>query len=168
MTGRRRRGWAVGIVLALASASGAMAQETRAWVEEGEIGAPQYFGVLVGDADASATWYARVFDLRAAGDSEAEDGSWKIVNLRNDRLFVEVIRDDRAGRADRVLGVRKVGFHVPDVRVVADRIEREGGERPRVLDFPDFGVRIVQVRDPDGTIIQLSSDLPRDVGDRER
>lgn len=51
----------------------------------------------------------------------------------------------------------KVGFYVPDVRVIADPVERAAGERPRVLDFERFGVRLIQIRDPDGTIIQLFS-----------
>ena len=83
----------------------------------------------------------------------------KIENLRNEQLFVELIRDDRAQEVDRALGFRKVGFYVPDVEVVANRAERATGERPRVVEFEEFGQRILQIRDPDGNIIQLVTQL---------
>lgn len=151
-----------GLVLipTLVMSGAAIAQElSEPWVEEAEIGVPQYFAVLVTAADASAEWYSKVFGLQELERSEADDGSWEIINLKNERLFVEIIRDPRAQEVDRALGIRKVGFYVPDVRAVADRVERATGERPQVLDFARFGVRIIQVRDPDGTLIQLSSPL---------
>ena len=127
------------------------------WVTD--IGAPQYFAVFVEDVDRSVAWYRTVFGLDELGGSVAEDGSWRIENLGNEQLLVELIRDDRAQAVDRAYGFRKVGFQVPDVEAVADRVARATGERPRVLDFPRFGLRIIQIRDPDGNIIQLSSSL---------
>lgn len=127
------------------------------WVAE--IGEPQYFAVLVDDVDTSVEWYRNVFGLQDVGGSAAEDGRWRIENLRNERLFVEIIRDDRAQSVDRAQGFFKVGFQVPDLDVVADKVERVTGERPRILDFARFGMRILQLRDPDGNIIQLSSPL---------
>lgn len=125
------------------------------WVRD--IGVPQYFAVLVEDLERSATWYRAVFGLEELGGSAADDGSWRISNVGNEHLFVELIRDDRATDVERARGFRKVGFHVPDVEIVADRVARATGERPRVLDFSRFGVRIIQIRDPDGNIIQLFS-----------
>jgi hypothetical protein len=40
---------------------------------------------------------------------------------------------------------------VPDVDAVADRVEAATGECPRVLEFPETGLRIVQIRDSDGS-----------------
>jgi predicted enzyme related to lactoylglutathione lyase len=125
------------------------------WVRE--IGSPQYFAVFVEDVDWSVTWYRTALGLDELGGSAAEDGSWRIENLGNKQLLVELIRDDRAQVVDRARGFRKVGFRVPDVETVADRVARATGERPRVVDFPRFGLRIIQIRDPDGNIIQLSS-----------
>ena len=148
------------VILMLLPSGGAMAQDlSEPWVEEAEIGIPQYFAVLVSEAEASAEWYSQVFELEELERSEADDGSWEIINLKNGRLFVEIIRDARAQEVERAVGVRKVGFYVPDVRRVADRVERATGERPRVLDFVRFGVRIIQIRDPDGTLLQLFSPL---------
>lgn len=127
------------------------------WVKS--IGAPHYFAVLVEDVDRSLAWYRTVFGLDELGGSVAEDGSWRIENLRNEQLLVEIIRDDRAQEVDRARGFRKVGFQVPDVEVVADRVAAATGERPRVLEFARFGLRIIQIRDPDGNIIQLASPL---------
>ncbi len=145
-------------VLAGLAYQGAIAQDsTDVWVRE--IGAPQYFAVLVEDVDKSVEWYRSVFGLHKLSGSKADDGSWQIENLKNDRLFVEIIRDDRAVDVERPRGFRKVGFEVRDVEAVADRVARATGERPRVLDYDQHGVRILQIRDPDGNIIQLSSPL---------
>jgi catechol 2,3-dioxygenase-like lactoylglutathione lyase family enzyme len=113
----------------------------------------------VADADRSAQWYRTAFGLRELDRSAADDGSWQIVNLTNDHLFVEIIRDNRTQDVDDARGFTKVGFHVPDVEAVADAVGRATGERPRVLEFARHGVRIVQIRDPDGHTIQLFSRL---------
>lgn len=81
------------------------------------------------------------------------------MNLKNQSLFVELIRDDRAQDVDRARGFFKVGFQVQDVGSVADVVARATGERPRVLEFAEFGVRIIQIHDPDGNTIQLTSPL---------
>lgn len=144
------------IALTLPPASRASAADPPdPWVTG--ITAPQHFAVVVADVDRSAAWYRDVFGLRVLGGSAAEDGSWRIENLGSASLLVEVIRDDRAQEVDRARGFRKVGFQVPDVAAVADRVERATGERPRVLDVVELGIRILQIRDPDGNVVQLSS-----------
>jgi predicted enzyme related to lactoylglutathione lyase len=109
--------------------------------------------------DASTTWYRSVFGLQDAGGFAADDGSWRIENLKSDQLFVELIRDERTVNVDRPLGFRKVGFRVPDVEAIADRVAEATGERPRVVAFEEQGIRILQLNDPDGNVIQLSSPL---------
>lgn len=150
----------VALSATLASCGTAVRDSSDVWVRAFE--APQYFAVFVEDVDRSLAWYRTVFGLETLGGSAAEDGSWRIENLRNEHLLIELIRDDRAQEVDRARGFRKVGFQVPDVEAVADRVARATGERPRVLDFARFGLRIIQLRDPDGNIIQLSSPLERD------
>ena len=132
--------------------------ETDAWVRE--IRSPQFFAVRVENVDRSVDWYCKRFGLRKLDESRADDDRWRIANLANDELFVEIIRDNRAVPVERARGFAKVGFRVPDVEDVADRVEQASGERPRVLDFPEHGVRILQLRDPDGNVIQLTSSLP--------
>lgn len=147
----------VAILLTFASQGVEAQDSSEVWVSD--IGAPQYFAVYVEDVVTSAAWYRDVFGLRALGGSEADDGSWRIENLRNGQLFVELIYDDRTRDVDRALGFRKVGFYVSDVDVVADRVERAKGERPRVVEIEEFGQRILQIKDPDGNTIQLMSQL---------
>ena len=129
------------------------------WVEA--IRTPQYFAVYVENVDRSVAWYRAVFGLRPLGGSAADDGSWRIENLGNKHLLVEIIRDSRAEEVDRALGFRKVGFSVPDVEEVAKRIARVTGERPRIVEFEKLEQRILQIRDPDGNIIQLLSTLEK-------
>ena len=42
---------------------------------------------------------------------------------------------------------------------VAERVEKATGERPRVVDFEPLAQRILQLRDPEGNVIQLFSPL---------
>ena len=130
-----------------------------AWVSG--IRGPQYFAVLVSDAEKSAAWYRTAFGLREVDRSRADDGSWQIVNLSSAELLVEIIRDDRtrAGAGER--GFAKVGFHVADVAAVAAAVERATGTAPRVVTMQQHGIRILQLRDPDGNIIQLMSPVSR-------
>lgn len=157
MSNPLRRGSLLALLAVLSYQGGAAQDSTQVWVDI--ISAPQYFAVLVEDVDAAVAWYRNVFGLVELDDTQAEDGAWRIVNLSNEQLFVEVIRDDRARAAERVLGFRKVGFHVPDVEVIAERVEQATGERPRIVDDDRFGIRLLQIRDPEGNIIQLSSRL---------
>ncbi len=143
------------LTTSLLIASSAAASEAP-WIED--IGR-QYFAVSVEDVDRAAAWYRTAFGLEVLDDNSAEDGAWRIVNLRRDGLFVELIFTVKDGPASRSKGFAKVGFGVPDVRVVADRVESATGERPRVLDFARHAVRLIQIHDPEGNVIQLTSPL---------
>ena len=127
------------------------------WV--GDVQTPQYIAVSVADVDKSVDWYRKAFGLTQLDDTRADDDRWRIVNLASKDLFVEVIRDNRDQPVERARGFAKVGFRVPDVNVVADRVAKELGDRPEVFDFPKHGVKILQLRDPEGNVIQLSSPL---------
>jgi len=154
------RWWRSGAVVALllVAGGGAAAQQpAEAWVQA--IEPPQYFAVYVEDVDRAVGWYGAVFGLAALGGSAADDGAWRIENLGNKRLLVELIYDRRAARVDRAFGFRKVGFFVPDLDAVADRVERATGERPRIVEFEPLGQRILQLRDPEGNVIQLLAPL---------
>ena len=145
------------VLFALGSWAHAQTPPAETWVNK--IQSPQYFAVSVEDVDRSVDWYCKTFGLRKLDGSRADDDRWRIANLANDELFVEIIRDNRDAVVERARGFAKVGFRVADVEDVADRVEAALGERPRVLDFREHGVRIIQLRDPDGNVIQLSSAL---------
>ncbi len=128
------------------------------WVES--IESPQYFAVSVEDIEQAVAWYQSAFGLEVLDGSSDDQGAWRIVNLHRDGLSVELIYDSRdAPKSGRTQGVAKVGFRVSDVRKVADRVEKATGERPRVLDFSAHGIRLIQLRDPEDNVIQLTSPL---------
>jgi predicted enzyme related to lactoylglutathione lyase len=140
------------------------AKDARPWIDTVE--APQYFAVVVHDVDAAVAWYRRAFGLDQLSDESAEDDVWRIVNLSSGALFVEIIRDDRnriePGKRvpkNEFYGFAKVGFSVANVIAVADRVEAATGTRPRVLDFERFGIQLIQIKDPEGNTIQLSSPM---------
>lgn len=140
------------------SSQAVLAQDSsHVWVEN--LGSPQYFAVLVQDVNESAQWYSSVFGLVELDRSKADDDAWQIVNLKNDHLSVEIIRDNRAQKVERAQGFFKVGFQVPDVVLVADRVEEATGERPRIVEYAPHQIRILQLKDPDGNTIQLHSPL---------
>ena len=120
----------------------------------------QYFAVRVADMDRSVAWYQRALGLEVLDDTSAEDGRWRIVNLTRDGLAVELIQDRRDRAAEgRVRGLSKVGFEVQDLEPIADRVAASGEERPRILDFDKHSLRLLQVRDPDGNVVQLFSPM---------
>ena len=135
-----------------------------AWVDESSR---QYFAVSVGDMDRSVAWYGRALGLDVLDDTSADDGRWRIVNMLNDHLSVELIQDRRDAVVDRARGFAKVGFMVSDVAAVADRVERSGETRPRVLDFQKHQIRLIQLKDPDDNIVQLFSPLAEPETDQE-
>ena len=137
----------------------AVAKESS-WVET--IDSPQYFAVSVEDVDRAVAWYRSAFGLEVLDDTSDDERGWRIVNLHRESLFVEVIYSTKDAPKSRVKGIAKVGFRVPDVNAVADRVEQATGERPRVLDFSRHGVRLLQLHDPEDNIIQLTSPLPTD------
>ena len=149
------------LVVVIVVAVGSVIAQESPQVPVQAIQTPQYFALYVEDVDRSVDWYSEVFGLRPLGGSAADDGSWRIENLGNKQLLVEIIRDSRAKGVDRALGFRKVGFYVPDVDKVAGRIARATGERPRIVEFEQLNQRILQLHDPDGNIIQLLSSLKR-------
>jgi predicted enzyme related to lactoylglutathione lyase len=107
--------------------------------------------------DRSIEWYVAVFGLQQLDDERASDGSWRIVNLATENLFVELIWDNRDRAVERARGFAKVGFGVASADELAARVEKATGKSPKVVEAVKQGLRIVQLRDPDGNILQFSS-----------
>jgi len=49
---------------------------------------------------------------------------------------------------------------VPDVAVIADRVEESTGERPSVVEFEQMNQKILQLTDPEGNRLQFMSMMP--------
>lgn len=141
----------------LACAATAQNTSTAPWVPSPS--GPQYFAVGVEDIDRSLAWYKTAFGLKQLDDMKDAAGAWRIVNLSSDSLFVELIWDSRTGKEKNGRGFFKVGFSVADVRPIAERVGTATGEKPRIIDDEKHKIRIVQLRDPDGNILQFASPL---------
>ncbi len=136
----------------------AQAQDAdQPWITEVE--GTHYFAVLVEDVDTAEAWYTRVFGLENVGGSVTTNGAYCIENLRNKFLHVELIYLASASASDRPLGLFKTGFYVADVVAIADRIEAATGARPDIIEFDQLMQKILQIRDPEGNVIQLMSPL---------
>ena len=154
------------LILLLATSPANSAEQS--WIEKTQ--APVYFAVDVNDMDAAIDWYARTFGAELLDDKSAKDGRWRMANLRSEGIAIELIRDRRSSKVEQGVrhhGLVKVGVSVPDVRAVADRVEATTGERPRVLPFEQHGIRLVQLKDPEGNTIQLHSPLTPGPDDRQ-
>jgi len=135
--------------------SDASAQE--AWVQE--VSERHYFAVMVEDFDAASEWYRQVFDMEYVWGLEGDDSGRRTANYVNDFIHVEIVHLSEYTRNERPFGLFKVGAYVPDVEVIADRIGQTTGERPRVVEFEIMNQKLVQIRDPEGTLIQFMSPL---------
>ncbi|NNF04961.1 MAG: VOC family protein [Rhodothermales bacterium] len=131
--------------------------EVRAQVEPWvpHIEGRQFVAVITADIDTSAAWYSVVLGLGELDRWTSDDKRIRIINLRNDALFVELIELPDASVADRARGYFKVGFEVPDIDLVADRAGAATGERPRVIESPQHEIRFIQIRDPDDNVLQI-------------
>jgi len=120
-----------------------------------DIEGRQYFAVITADIESAVEWYTNALGLDELDRWTSDDQQTRIINMRSNALFVEIIQRLDALDVDRAQGFFKVGFEVPDLAEVADRVGEATGERPRVLDFPDQDMRLLQIRDPDGNILQI-------------
>lgn len=90
-------------------------------------------------------------------------GESQIVFLRSGDVYLELFAADGAGsRADKdgphSPGVRHLAFQVDDVRAKLEAMGAEAEVTLGPLDFSEFipGWRTAWVRDPDGTIVEVS------------
>lgn len=116
---------------------------------------PYYFAVLTSDYDLAVDWYLTTFGLEKIDQMQADDKSWRIANLRNADLWIEIIWLQSAAPAQRDHGLFKVGFFVPDLASIASRLGNTMDEPPRIIEDPAHKVRFIQLKDPDGNIIQI-------------
>ena len=114
-----------------------------------------YFAIIVNDIDASESWYRETLALEP-GKRLAEAGRYEIVNLQSAGLFVELLALPAA--ADRpagfMKGAFKVGMLVDDLESFVAGLPDAAG-RPEVIEDADNGLLLIQLRDPDGNIVQV-------------
>lgn len=114
-----------------------------------------YFAQIVSDIDASSEWYRTTFDL-ALGTTLSESGRYEIVNLHGPGVYVELLElEDVIERPKgRVMGPFKVGMLVSDLTEFIARLPDSTPESEVMHDSRN-NLRLIQLSDPDGNIIQI-------------
>ena len=118
-----------------------------------------YFAVIVKDLDASVDWYANVFDVDR-GELLTDGDKYKIVNLARPGLFIELLELRAAvARPEHYLeGPFKLGLLVDDLDAFVRRLP-ESIPPLDVIEDERNNLRFVQLRDPDGNIVQVMETL---------
>ncbi|MDH3428483.1 MAG: VOC family protein [Gammaproteobacteria bacterium] len=114
-----------------------------------------YFAVIVSDIEVSREWYRNNLQLEQL-TRFSEEGRYDVVNLARPGLFVELLQLDAAtDRPEgRIQGPFKVGLLVADVEAFAASLP-ETGTAPRILHDERNRLLMLQLRDPDGYIVQV-------------
>ena len=113
-----------------------------------------FIAVIVNDIDESAEWYESTFDL-LPGERLSESGRYEIVNLRKPGLFIELLQLTAADeRPDYVKGLFKAGILTSDLKEFAALLP-ESVPKPQIISDTTNGLLLMQLRDPDGNIIQI-------------
>lgn len=123
-----------------------------------------YFAVIVSDIEASQQWYESTLGLKPTS-TLSEDGRYIIVNLQKPGLFVELLELQSAHERPehRFEGAFKVGILVSDLEKFVASLP-DSVTKPEVINDQTNKLRLVQLRDPDGNIVQVMelSDTPVD------
>jgi hypothetical protein len=114
-----------------------------------------YFAQIVSDVDVSAEWYKATFGLVLETEL-SESGRYKIVNLHRPGVFIELLELDSVIERPkgRVKGPFKVGMLVSDLSDFVARLPDSMPEPKVILDSRN-NLRLIQLSDPDGNIIQI-------------
>ena len=111
------------------------------------------------EEDGINAGYAALLNLEKLDDTSDPKGVWRIANLVSKDVWIEVIHDRRNKPMQGAQGIVKAGFSVHDVDEIVEHATRLGLTKPRVVDSKLHHLRIVQLTDPDGNILQFTSPL---------
>ena len=112
-----------------------------------------YFAVIVSDIEASAQWYAATFDLTMQSRSDEAD-RFSIVNLSKPGMFVELLQVAGAVPRPTGEGLFKAGLLVDDLATFVAGLPPTL-ETPEIVSDQRNHLLLVQLRDPDGNVIQV-------------
>jgi catechol 2,3-dioxygenase-like lactoylglutathione lyase family enzyme len=129
-----------------------------------------HVGLCVTDLDRSRRFYEAVLGFTHQRDLEVPDGAASkllqipapvgctAVYLEREGFILELLHFDREGNAPRrertftEPGLTHISFSVDDIAAACALVEEHGGE---VLHDTDMGGLAINVRDPDGQILEL-------------
>ena len=113
-----------------------------------------FIAVVVNDIDESAEWYQSTFNL-LPGERLSKSGQYEIVNLRRPGLFVELLQlAAAADRPDYAKGLFKAGILTSDLEAFAASLP-DSVPTPQIISDTANNLLLMQVKDPDGNIIQI-------------
>jgi catechol 2,3-dioxygenase-like lactoylglutathione lyase family enzyme len=114
-----------------------------------------FVAVRVADVEASATWYATVFDLVEV--HRIDEPTYSIRILRGEGLNVELIEQQGVARAPaRHLGLFKAGFFVRDIDTFFSAMQQRGVDTDAATSVDDaLSVRSFVMRDLEGNRLQV-------------
>lgn len=120
--------------------------------------------LVVGDLDASAAFYGKVFHLREQARVEDAISGRSIREVMYEptqdggATFVLLAFDDAA---QPVGGEAIIGFTVDDLDAVLTAITASGGAvAEAVRDMPHLGIRVAFATDPEGHLLEIVQFLP--------
>lgn len=114
-----------------------------------------FFAIIVSDIEASQQWYASSFNL-VPGPMVSASGRYSIVNLQKPGLFIELLELETAEARSEgyIRGPFKVGLLVNDLSDFVAGLPDTIPEPDVIHDTPN-NLLLVQLRDPDGNIVQV-------------
>lgn len=122
----------------------------------------EFVRLLVGDLARSVAFYRDVLGLRLAFDDGENYASFDVtegfsLSLFRHDLMAEAIGSDAPVGGDRAVLV----FASSDVDAEAERLAARGVEIVAPpTDRPDWGIRTLHLRDPDGHLVEINAPLP--------
>lgn len=140
-------------LLVLLFGAGVFAESPRYVIDGG------YFAVIVTDIETATTWYGDTLGLEETSRL-ADEGRDVIVNLGRPGLAVELLQLEAADTRPEgyVTGPFKIGMLVADLDAFMASLPA-GIDTPRVIEDEKNGLLLVQIRDPDGNIVQVMQRL---------
>ena len=116
--------------------------------------------LLVDDFEGCLRFYRDTMRLELAaqyGDYVEFRAGGALLALFPRTAMAEAVGFDPLAAGDRVALV----FHVGDVDTTLGELRERGAiVAAEAQDRPDWGLRVAHVRDPDGNLIELSTDIP--------
>lgn len=122
----------------------------------------EFVRVLVTDLPRSIAFYGDVIGLALAFDDAENYASFDVVPGFSLSLFRHDLLADAIGHDSSISGDRAVlVFATADVDAEAARLARLGIDIVAPpTDHPEWGIRTLHLRDPDGHLIELNASLP--------
>ena len=134
----------------------------------GDVDALDHVAITVADIDRSLAFYRDLLGCEVLGQLLLDEATFKLVYLRRGGAYLELFAHrspaapGEGGARDvaPATGFQHVAFHSADVDAVAARLEAAGVRFDRPPRNAPGGVRLAFVRDPDGNLVELVSNLP--------